>query len=201
MAEHLGWHLILGLIASILLAVGLLLMKSRGAVLPAAAGPNFLRSIGRWLCDPIWMTGIAIQTVGYAIYLIALSSAPVSMLAVMMQGGIAVFVVFAAIFLHERASLREWTGIVGVLVAMLLLVISINGQDSSTHSSLSAVRLLSAMAIIAASLPFLNARLRKQGLAAAFASGIAFGLGSLYAKIITLLIVEAKAALAFSFTS
>jgi drug/metabolite transporter (DMT)-like permease len=120
------------------------------------------------------------------------------MLAVMMQGGIAVFVVFAAIFLHERASLREWTGIVGVLVAMLLLVTSINGQDSSTHPSLSAVRLLSAMAIIAASLPFLNARLRKQGLAAAFASGIAFGLGSLYAKIITLLIIEAKTTLAFA---
>ncbi len=195
MAEHLGWYLTLGLGASILLALGLLLMKSRGADLPAASGSNFLNAIGGWLRDPIWLAGMAIQTLGYAIYLIALSAVPVSMLAVMMQGGIAVFVVFAAIFLHERASAREWTGIVGVLVAMLLLVASIDGGLASSESNPWALHAISVGAVVAASLPFVSARLRLQGLATAIGSGIAFGLGSLYAKIVTDLLAGPRASL------
>lgn len=196
MAEHLGWYLALGLTASILLALGLLLMKSRGAALPEASRSNFLPAIGRWLRDPVWLAGMATQTLGYALYLIALSAAPVSMLAVMMQGGIAVFVILAAVVLRERASTREWFGIIGVIIAMLLLVASINGQNEDVSLDFRALHVVSILSIGIAILPFLIGRWRTQGLATAFAAGIAFGLGSLYAKIVTLLLENAKLPLA-----
>jgi drug/metabolite transporter (DMT)-like permease len=198
MAEHLGLYLALGLLASILLALGLLLMKSRGAALPAAGGSNFLRAIARWLRDPVWLAGIAIQTLGYALYLVALSGAPVSMLAVMMQGGIAVFVILAAVVLRERASMREWLGIIGVIVAMLLLVASLDGQSRDSNPNFPALHAVTIVSIVVACLPSLIGRLRNEGLATAFAAGIAFGLGSLYAKIVTLLLVGAKLPIAIT---
>src|ERR1700730_4876722 len=93
--------LALGIVASVLLALGLVMMKSRGMALPAAEGRFPWRAFGRWLRDPIWLGGLGVQLIGYALYVVALTGSPVSMLAVMMQAGIAVFVLFTVIFLHE----------------------------------------------------------------------------------------------------
>jgi uncharacterized membrane protein len=185
MAEKLAERLVLGSVASILMALGLLLMKSRGAALPAAQGANFVRAIFRWLRDPVWLAGLILQSLGFALYLFALSAAPVSMLAVMMQGGIAVFVVFATIFLRERASLREWVGIVGILAAMILLSLSLGGENPAENSSPARVAALSLAAVGLSAAPFMSGPLRAHGLAPAIASGVAFGLGSVYAKLMT----------------
>ena len=56
-----------------------------------------------WVRDPVWIGGLAVQAAGYALYMAALARAPVSMMAVAMQGGIALFVVLAVVFLGERA--------------------------------------------------------------------------------------------------
>jgi drug/metabolite transporter (DMT)-like permease len=55
------------------------------------------------------------------------SSALVSRVAVMMQGGSALFVFFAIVFLGESASTREWAGLGGIFVAMILLSLSLQG--------------------------------------------------------------------------
>src|SRR5579859_598986 len=107
--------LLAGFAASILLALGLLMMKSRGEELPAAEGAGMLRAIAKWIGDPRWIGGLAVETAGYALYVAALADAPVSILAVVMQGGIAAFVVLAAVVLHERANPREWMGIAGIV--------------------------------------------------------------------------------------
>jgi hypothetical protein len=181
----LTWCLVFGVVASLLLALGLLMMKSRAAALPTARGAGTLRSIGRWLRDPIWLGGLGVQAAGYALYLIALSDAPVSLVAVMMQGGIALFVVFAVIFLRERAAPREWAGIVGILLAMVILGFSLQAGVAEAPASMRALLLLTAIATVTAALPAALARLRCNGVAAAIASGIAFGMASLYTKALT----------------
>ena len=85
------------------MALGLLMMKTRAGALPEARAGSLLRALAAWMRDPVWLAALAIQATGYALYIVALADAPVSMVAVMMQGGIALFVVFAATFLHERA--------------------------------------------------------------------------------------------------
>ena len=182
MTDRTPFFLLLGMGASVLLAIGLAMMKSRGAALPAARGAGLFGAIGRWLSDPIWLGGLALQTGGYVIYLVALSGAPVSMLAVTMQGGIALFVLVAVWCLGERANPREWIGIAGIVGAIFLLGLSLPG--GSTASTLDPPRLvlLSVAAAIAALLTFLAERRHPAGVASAIASGLAFGMGSLYAK-------------------
>jgi len=183
-------HLILGLAASILFAAGLLLLKSRAEQLPAAQGGHAFRAILGWLRDPVWLCALGIQILGYAIYVVALAGAPVSLVVVVMQGGIALFVLSAIIFLGERASTREWAGLSGIFAAMILLSLSLRGGAPASTIDVFALGVLTAMAIIAAALPSSAERLRKSGAAAAIASGVAFGLGTLYAKAFTGLLVS-----------
>jgi hypothetical protein len=177
--------LLLGIAASVLLALGLLLVKSRGEALPAAHGTGIVRALIKWIRDPVWLGGLGIETLGYALYIIALAAAPVSLVAVMMQGGIALFVIFAVAFLHERAQVWEWVGIAGIVAAMILLALSLQSGTAEAATDPRALVTLSIGAIIAASAPSLVKRLRTSGAAAAVASGIAFGLGSLYTKALT----------------
>lgn len=178
----LGLYLGLGLFASLLLAGGLLLMKSRAAHLPPARRGEIFRAVITWIRDPVWSAALGVQALGYAVYVVALSQAPVSLVAVMMQAGIALFVAFAVLFLGERASAREWTGIGGIAGATLMLALSLEGGAPQGHAAAPALYLLSAIAILAAIVPAAFARMRGRGAATAIASGVAFGLGSVYTK-------------------
>src|ERR1700682_5617425 len=109
--------LALGFGASVLFALGLLMMKSRAGALPIARGRNTLRAVTAWIRDPVWIGGLAVQAAGYATYMVALSRAPVSLMAVVMQGGIALFVLLTVIFLGERARVWEWLGIATFVAA------------------------------------------------------------------------------------
>ena len=72
-------YLALAVLASALMALGLLMMKTRSTHLPMAAGANVIGAIVEWIRDPMWIGGLGVQTVGWACYVIAVSRAPVSM--------------------------------------------------------------------------------------------------------------------------
>jgi uncharacterized membrane protein len=172
----------MGLAASIIFAAGLAMMKSRGQTLPAAEGTGILRATLQWIRDPVWLSGLAFECVGSVLYFGALADAPISLIAVMMQGGIAAFVIVAIVFLHERADRGEAVGIGGIVLAMVMLALSL--PDGATQGGInsSALGTLSAGTILVAALPWSADRLRRTGAAPAIASGIAFGLGNLYTK-------------------
>lgn len=178
-------YLLLGLAASTLLAAGLLMMKSRGQALPEARGRQILAAPITWLRDPMWLGSVMVQTVGYAFYLVALANAPVSLLAVMMQGGIALFILCALIFLGENASRAEWAGIAIIVLAMVAAAFSFTPDTSAGHLDAGALAVVTIAAMIFGGIPSLGRRLRTSGAALALASGFAFGLGSLYAKALT----------------
>jgi hypothetical protein len=73
---------------------------------------------------------------------------------------------------------------------MILLSLSLRGGAPESTIDIFALGVLTAMAIIAAALPSSAERLRRSGAAAAIASGVAFGLGTLYAKAFTGLLVS-----------
>jgi uncharacterized membrane protein len=77
--ETLALYLFVALVASCLFALGLLMMKSRAYRLPVAKGAGTLRAIAVWIRDPVWSAGLLVQTVGYALNIVALSVAPISM--------------------------------------------------------------------------------------------------------------------------
>lgn len=178
-------RLSLAILSSVLLTLGLLMMKSRSAHLPPAVGRNIVSAIVAWLRDPIWIGGLGIQFAGYIFYVIAISSAPVSMIAVMMQGGIALFVIMSVVFLGERARPREWVGIVAIVFAMVMLTMSLSAGGIEGTLSPRALLILSAVLIAGGAAPMAIPGLRRSGTAPAILSGVAFGLGALCAKAMT----------------
>jgi drug/metabolite transporter (DMT)-like permease len=180
--SSLALYLGLGVIASLLLAGGLLMMKSRSSALPPARGGAIFRAVLIWIRDPVWIGGLGVQALGCALYVASLSNAPVSLVAVMMQGGIALFVIFAVLFLRERATPREWTGIVGIVAAMVMLAFSLDSGAVGTSVNVKLLSAFTAISLGLAVMPFVIAHTRRGGIATAIASGIAFGLGSLYTK-------------------
>jgi drug/metabolite transporter (DMT)-like permease len=147
-----------------------------------ARGRRMAGAVISWICDPVWIGGLAVQTAGYALYMVALAAAPVSLTAVAMQGGIALFVVLAVVFLGERARIWEWIGIGTFLVAALMLAVSLGAGAVQKPVDAGALAITSAIAgVITLALLVLPA-LRHNGAATAIASGIALGFASLYTK-------------------
>jgi uncharacterized membrane protein len=178
-------YLSIAIVASVLMALGLLMMKSRSAHLPMAAGANTIRAIVVWIRDPMWIGGLGVQTVGWALYVIAVSRAPVSMVAVMMQGGIALFVIASVVILGERANRREWVGIGAIVLGMLMLTLSLQAGETEGAFEPGTLLMFSALLMVAGLAPMAVARLNASGAAAAILSGVAFGLGALFTKAMT----------------
>lgn len=180
--DSLAGSLTLGLVASLLLAFGLMMMKVRADALPMARGRGTFSAILAWLRDPVWLGGLAVQAAGYALYMVALAGAPVSMMAVAMQGGIALFVVLAVVFLGERARIWEWLGIGTFLVAALMLAGSLDAGAVQGPAGIGALAIISVAAVAITLALLLARRLRRSGAATAIASGIALGFAGLYTK-------------------
>jgi drug/metabolite transporter (DMT)-like permease len=178
----LAQSLALGLAASLLLAFGLMMMKVRAGKLPIARGRGTFGAVMAWIRDPVWIGGLAVQTTGFALYMLALVDTPVSMMAVAMQGGIALFVVLAVVFLGERARLSEWLGIGAVVGAATMLAGSLGAGAAETPLRTGSLAIASAAALAITLALLLAQRLRQRGAANAIASGIALGFASLYTK-------------------
>jgi len=195
-------YLSFAIVASLLMSLGLLMMKSRSALLPMAAGANTIGAIVTWLRDPMWIGGLGVQTAGWAFYLIAVSRAPVSMVAVMGQGGIALFVIASVVILGERANPREWAGIGAIVFGMLMLTLSLNGGETEGALEPATLLIFTVVLTIAGLAPMAVPRLNASGAAAAIFSGVAFGLGGLFTKAMTDdFIAGAAASLAFRIAS
>ena len=194
-------YLSLAIIASALMALGLLMMKTRSAHLPMATGANVIGAVVAWLRDPMWIGGLGVQTAGWACYVIAVSRAPVSMVAVMGQGGIALFVVASVVVHGERASRREWAGIGTVMFGMLMLTLSLNGGEIEGALEPATLLIFTVVLTLAGLAPMGVARLNSNGTAAAILSGVVFGLAALFTKAMTLEFAGDAASLALRLAS
>lgn len=178
-------YLSIAILSSVLMALGLLMMKSRSAHLPMAAGAHAIISVIAWIRDPVWIGGLAVQTAGWACYVLAVSRAPVSIVAVMMQGGIALFVIASVVILGERANPREWLGIGAIVFGMLMLTLSLRGGEIEGAFAPATLTAFTVLLTLAGLAPMAVARLNASGAAAAILSGVAFGLGGLFTKAMT----------------
>src|ERR1700728_3833856 len=136
-------YLGLAIIASGLLAFGVLILKGRAHALPIAEGRGIAHAVGAWIIDPIWLSGLGIQTAGYALYVVAQAVIPVAIVSVMMQGGIGLFVLFAVLILGERARTFEWAGIAGTITGMALMGLSLSAGAAQSPTATPAMILLS----------------------------------------------------------
>jgi len=141
-----------------------------------ASGVAILGALWR---RPIWLLGIAIQTLGFGLHSFALTQAPVTVVQPIIAAGIAFVAIFAALVLGERPGSREILGMTMVMVGMSVLVIGFEAPATMKDvagSDLS-LALTGAAALIAGLLYFAGADcIGSAGLRAALIGGAA-GLG------------------------
>src|SRR4029453_8868355 len=117
--------IVLAILATTCFQGGLVLQKVGADRLPRLglsvrqgnASPPFIRS-------PIWLAGIAINTVGWVLLLKALANAPVSIIQPVLGFGLALLALFSAVFLKERLSRLEAGGLSSFVAGLVLLGVS-----------------------------------------------------------------------------
>src|SRR3954470_9318119 len=115
------YGIVLGLVATVLYNAGFVLEKRALRDLP----PLSMRRVGRLVrllaTSRAWLTGFLVMGMGMACQVVVLSLVPLRVPQPIQLGGLALLVVFSAVFLGERTTQREWTGL-GVLPLSFVLV-------------------------------------------------------------------------------
>jgi multidrug transporter EmrE-like cation transporter len=172
---------LLAVLASTLLTVGLYYMKREAARLPSLGGGWRLAAWWAFIRNGWWLFGLLLQIAGYGLYLLSLRAAPLSIVHAVLNGGIALFVVFAVLGLGEKPRPIEWFAVVLITVSLIVLSLSLASApavSSAAHGTLAfslAVLALAALAVTADLQPG-----RPIGLGTA--SGLVLGLAAVYAK-------------------
>lgn len=172
---------VLAILASTSLTVGLYLLKRQAERLPSLSGGWRLGVLSAFAHDPIWVLGALLQLLGYALYMLALGAAPLSIVHTALNGGIVLFVILSVIGLGEQVRPVEWVGVGIITIALIILSASLSTEPISSvtpHGLLTfslTVVTLSAAAIAVDPTP-------QRPVGTSVASGLLLGLGSVYAK-------------------
>jgi len=181
---NLGLALIATLASSCALNVGYLLEHSAVGRLPPLSIKEPLTSARRLLGSRRWLLGFATESFGWALYVLALSLAPLSLVQATAAGGIGILALMVSRATHTPLSRHERLG-VGVAVAGLaLLGISLaGGHGEGTGAAYLTVGLWIAASAAAAiaSVQLLTRRIAP-GPAYGLAAGLLFAAGDIATK-------------------
>ncbi len=172
------------IVSACLLNVGYLLEHSVASKLPALSLRRPVSSLTSLVGNRRWLAGFAVEAGGWALYVVALALAPLSLVQATAAGGIGILAIMVSRFTHVPLTTRERIG-AGVSVAGLaLLGVSLVG----THGGGSAAGYvwvaawLVASALVAAVCVSLLARLIGGGPAWGIAAGVLFAAGDVSTK-------------------
>jgi len=132
-----GLGIILSLACALLTNVAFL-CKHRGAVAaPAMTARRPLKSIAGLFGSRWWATGYGIGVVAWALHAGALTIAPLSLVQVVIAGGLVLLALPAERWFGFELGRREWTGLIlsAVGLAFLMLTASGGSHDGSGYST------------------------------------------------------------------
>jgi multidrug transporter EmrE-like cation transporter len=134
-----------GLICALLSALGTnlaFLLKYKGAVAaPDVDMRHPLRSAVDLFRSKWWSVGWAVAAVAFALHVVALSLAPISIGQAVLAGGLVFLAVLAERFFGFELGRRQWIGIGLVAVSLGLLTLT-GGSGRGAHSGYSAVGMI-----------------------------------------------------------
>jgi drug/metabolite transporter (DMT)-like permease len=180
--------IVVALFATVIYNAGFVLEKRALNELP----PISARRLGRLLrvlgTSPRWLLGFGVLGVGLCCQILALSLIPISVAQPIQISGLALLVVFSAVFLGERASRREWAGLGVLAVSLVLVYLSLEpGKDKvGTRASGWVMAMLALVTVAVGLVVFLIAGRRRRRPAAGSlygaAAGLMYGVAGLQAK-------------------
>jgi len=173
MSPSVAVGLVLALGSAAALNWGFFTQHGAASSLPPLSVRRPLHSLGLLFSNLRWLAGFVAGLAGWALYVVALMLAPLSLVQAVSAGGIGLLALLVERTTGVTLSRREWTGVGVSLVGLLLLGMSLAGHTATgRHGSADAVVLWIAASLVGAALA-----------AARVPGGVGFGIaaGVLYA--------------------
>ena len=184
--------ILIALIGTCSLNIGFLLQKSEASDLPSIKGQKILETLTLVLKCRKWLFGTLLTSTGWVLFLIAITLAPLSVIAPLNNAGVIVLVLFAILYLNEKLNFYEWFGLAAIISGVILIpIFSIPQTTEIKTFDSSFVLLLTFLMIIGLSiLGIIQNKLAptKSGAFLGFASGITGGFGAVYTKVLSLVL-------------
>nr|MDT0663793.1 DMT family transporter [Micromonospora sp. DSM 115978] len=159
------------------------LIQAMAARREAAGKGVGLGLLAHLVLRPLWLAGLAVETVSFLLEVYALSVAPVALVAPVMAMDMVVFALLARRFLGERISRTGFGGIGAMVLGVLLLAYAFEADADvghpATESQLLAFLVLGLVFAVAAGLA--ADRASKRGRVTLSALGFGLGAGVSYA--------------------
>jgi drug/metabolite transporter (DMT)-like permease len=188
-----GLAVVVALLATTAYHLGLILEKRALARLPAIDARHALRLLRILLTAPAWLGGFCLMLCGFALQVVALTLAPVSVVQPVLGSGVVILLVLSRIVLHETLRRLELGCVLAMAVAIVVIALSAIGQAGEVgHQAsgplLAAVALPACLVAVALgasalrSVPAGRHRPPSVGVSYAVASGLFYGVATLAIK-------------------
>jgi len=179
--------LVLALASTTLTNIAYLLEHDAAAALPTLSLRRPLHSVQALLTDRSWLLGFALEGAGFALYVVALALAPLSLVQSVAAGGIGILAFVSARMSHRQLGRTELAGVWISMLGLLALAVSLlGGSGEGTGGTTGEILLwLGATAAAAGLALLLGRRFGWSGVAYGIAGGLLFSIGDISVKVAT----------------
>jgi hypothetical protein len=179
--------LALALASTVLISLSYLREHDAAADLPPLSLRQPVHSAKLLLRSRAWLLGFAMESGGFALYVVALALAPLALVQSVAAGGVGILAVATARLAHRRMTRHESNGAALAMAGLVLLAISLSGgQAADARGSLAAIALWLGATVGAAILILTSSRaLLQRGVGDGIAGGLFFAAGDICTKVAT----------------
>jgi hypothetical protein len=179
--------LVVALAATTLTNLAYLRQHDAAAALPTLSLRRPLHSAYVLLSDRSWLLGFLLEGGGFALYVLALALAPLTLVQSIAAGGIGILAFLSARLQRRRLAKHELAGVLVSMLGLLTLAASLAGGSGEGNGG-STVRILlwlgstagAAVAVLA-----LGRRLGSRAVSEGIAGGLFFSIGDISVKVAT----------------
>ncbi len=175
----------IALVGTMTLNIGLVIQKSEANKLPIINFRN-PKSFLYFLACGKWILGTFLTFIGWGAFFLAVTLAPVSLIAPLNNAGVLVLVLIAVSILRETISLFEWSGV--ILTILSVIIMGITAEQAQEAGSAFNPQLLvifvflSLLILILAYIVHILYLPTKYGILLSLTAGISTGLGAVFTK-------------------
>jgi hypothetical protein len=179
--------LVVALASTALTNVAYLREHDAAAALPALSLRRPLHSAWALVSDRSWLVGFAFETGGFALYVVALALAPLTLVQSIAAGGIGVLAFVSAHLGRRRLERHELAGVIVATFGLLVLAASLGGGSGEGRGGTIGVIVLWLGATVGAALLVLalGHRLGARAVSEGIAGGLFFSVGDISVKVAT----------------
>jgi drug/metabolite transporter (DMT)-like permease len=182
-----GIALVLALVSTTLTNLAYLREHDAAAALPSLSLRRPLHAAATLLSDRSWLMGFALETIGFALYVLALALAPLTLVQSVAAGGIGILAFFSARFSKRSLARHELAGVLLSMVGLIALSVSLAGAsgEGTGGSTFTILVWLGATAGAAVGVLAIARRIGGLAVAAGIAGGLFFAIGDISVKVAT----------------